>query len=129
MSLTAAQKRALIQQYIDAYNDFDIDGMLGNAHAEVEFADISGGVVNVSTKGIDELRQLAETSKTLFSERHQEILAFEAGEDTASISVAFRAVLASDLPGGKKKGEHLKLTGRSEFRFRGGLIDRITDIS
>jgi ketosteroid isomerase-like protein len=121
--------RALIQDYIDAYNRFDVDGMLACVHPEIQFKNVSNGVVTAEADGIEALRRMAEQSKTLFSERNQTVLAFESGNGQVAVSVAFRAVPVVDLPGGMKRGQELKLTGRTEFRFKAGKIRRITDIS
>jgi hypothetical protein len=121
--------RALVDRYIDAYNRMDVDKMLLTVHPNVEFKNISGGVVNASTSGVAELKALAQQSLSLFSERHQDILSFETHDSGAVASIAFRAVVASDLPNGLKKGQVLNLLGRSEFEFRDGAISKITDIS
>ena len=121
--------RALIDHYIDAYNRKDIDDMLMGVHPQVEFKNISAGVVNASTNGVAELRALAQQSLSLFSERHQKIESFELQDHVAVATIAFRAVVAADLPNGLKKGQVLNLSGRSEFEFQDGAISKITDIS
>jgi len=121
--------RALIQDYIDAYNRFDVDGMLACVHPEIQFKNVSNGVVTAEADGIEALRWMAEQSKTLFSERNQTVLAFESGNGQVAVSVAFRAVSVVNLPGGMKRGQELNLTGRTEFHFEAGKIRRITDIS
>lgn len=121
--------RALIDHYIDAYNRKDIDDMLKGVHPQVEFKNISAGVVNASTNGVAELRTLAQQSLSLFSERHQKIESFELQDHVAVATIAFRAVVAADLPNGLKKGQVLNLSGRSEFEFQDGAISKITDIS
>ena len=121
--------RALIDHYIDAYNRKDIEDMLTGVHPQVEFKNISAGVVNASTNGVAELRTLAQQSLSLFSERHQKIESFELQDHVAVTTIAFRAVVAADLPNGLKKGQVLNLSGRSEFEFQDGAISKITDIS
>ena len=121
--------RALVDHYIDAYNRKDIDDMLMDVHPQVEFKNISSGVVNASTNGVAELRTLAQQSLSLFSERHQEIESFETQGPVAVATIAFRAVVATDLPNGLKKGQVLNLSGRSEFEFQDRTISKITDIS
>lgn len=120
--------RALIDHYIDAYNRKDIDDMLKGVHPQVEFKNISAGVVNASTNGVAELRTLAQQSLSLFSERHQKIESFELQDHVAVATIVFRAVVAADLPNGLKKGQVLNLSGRSEFEFQDGAISKITDI-
>ena len=123
------EMRALVDRYIDAYNRMDVDGMLLAVHPEVEFRNIAGGVVNASANGVAELKALAEQSVTLFSERRQEILTFEAIGTRAAAAIAFHAILAADLPGGIKQGQAIDISGRTEFEFRDAAISKITDIS
>ena len=121
--------RSLVDQYIDAYNRRDVDGMLAGVHPQVEFKNISAGVVNASARGVAELRNLAQQSLSLFSERRQVIDSFEGQGSRAVASITFYAVVAKDLPNGLKKGQVLNLSGRSEFEFQDGAISKITDIS
>ena len=121
--------RTLVDHYIDAYNRKDIDDMLTGLHPQVEFKNISAGVVNASTHGVAELRALAQQSLSLFSQRQQKIETFEIQGSVAVATIAFHAVVAADLPNGLKKGQVLNLSGRSEFEFEDGAISKITDIS
>jgi ketosteroid isomerase-like protein len=127
--MDADEKRTLIDRYIAAYNDFDVDGMLASLHPDVEFRNISGGEVNASASGAEEFRRLAEQSKGLFSSRRQEITRFESDGNTAAVDISYEGVLASDLPNGMNAGDMLRLEGRSEFGFRDSKIHRITDYS
>ena len=127
--MSSTDIRALVDHYIDAYNRKSIDDMLMNVRPQVEFKNISAGVVNASTNGVAELRTLAQQSLSLFSERHQKIESFELQGSVAVATIAFRAVVAADLPNGLKKGQVLNLSGRSEFEFQDGAISKITDIS
>ncbi|MFC7421752.1 nuclear transport factor 2 family protein [Iodobacter arcticus] len=127
--MNATETRALLDRYISAYNRMDIPAMLLTVHSDIEFKNISGGVVNATAIGATELRALAEQSISLFSERHQEILSFEYTETHAAVTIAFRAIIARDLPNGLKKDQVLELSGRTDFEFKDGLILKITDIS
>jgi ketosteroid isomerase-like protein len=122
-------KRHLIERYLDAYNSFDIDGMMSVIHPDIEFKNISGGEINATTSGSNQFQKLAEQSKGLFSKRKQTITSFETKDDQAFIGIDYEGVLAADLPNGMNAGETLRLNGRSEFAFRDGKIYRITDIS
>jgi ketosteroid isomerase-like protein len=115
-------KRSLIKRYLDAYNSFDIDGMMSVIHSDIEFKNVSGGEVNATASGSNELRKLAEQSKELFSSRKQTMTSFRTEDDMAFIDVTYEGVLASDLPNGMKAGETLRLNGRSEFTFLDGKI-------
>ena len=127
--MTPDEMKTIVERYIDAYNRMNIDEMLLNVHPDVEFRNISAGMVNVSTAGISELRALAQQSLSLFTERQQVIESFQCTGSRVLVSVAFRAVAANDLPNGLKTGDVLILSGRSEFEFREGVISKITDIS
>jgi hypothetical protein len=127
--MNSTKIRALVDQYIDAYNRKDIPTMLLTMHPDVEFKNISGAIVNAHTTGREEFKALAVQSMPLFSERRQNILNFESITNHAIASIDFRAVIADDLPNGFKKGQTLELLGRSEFEFRDGLILKITDVS
>lgn len=121
--------RAIVDHYIDAYNRKNIDDMLMNVHPQIEFKNISAGVVNARTNGVTELRTLAQQSLSLFSERQQKIESFELQGSVAVATIAFRAVVAADLPNGLKKGQVQNFSGRSEFEVQDGAISKITDIS
>jgi hypothetical protein len=127
--LSSDAMRALINRYIDAYNHFDVDGMLSTLHPEIAFKNMVSGEITASTIGIEAFRSLAEQSVTLFSRREQRITAVDVREDGATVSLDFRAVLAMDLPHDLKQGQELRLTGSSEFHFRDGLVDRLSDVS
>jgi hypothetical protein len=127
--MTPDEMKTLIERYIEAYNRMNVDELLATVHPDVEFKNVSGGVVNASTTGVSELRTLALQSLTLFSERQQVIESFNCEASKALVSVAFRAVVANDLPNGLKSGQVLSLSGRSEFEFLDGAIYKITDIS
>ena len=122
-------KRSVIERYITAYNAFDVDGMMETIHDDIEFKNVSGGVVTAAASGAREFRELAEQSKGLFTSREQVIRTFESHGDKAVIQVAYEAVLATDLPNGMKAGETLRLDGRSEFVFRDGQISQLADYS
>lgn len=123
------KKLDIIQQYIKAYNSFDIDGMLAALHSDIEFKNISGGEVDAKASGIEEFRKLAEQSKKVFSSRNQKITGINLDDDKIVVEIAFEGMLASDLPNGMKTGAALRLNGHSEFSFLDGKIIRINDIS
>ena len=119
----------IIQSYIAAYNNFDIDAMVVLVHPKVVFKNIAGGEVNAEAIGSDQFRELAAQSKTLFSSRHQKATNFKFSGNIAKTDIAYEGTVAVDLPNGIKAGEVLRLNGRSEFEFKDGKIYRITDYS
>ena len=47
-----SEKENLIERYVRAYNDFDVDGMVALLHPEITFQNVSGGEVNAATSGL-----------------------------------------------------------------------------
>ena len=127
--MTDAEKKSLVESYIRAYNNFDLEGMTANLHERVAFKNISTGEVTLETRGIEAFRNQAEQVLNIFSERQQKIENISFGDDGCEIEIDYRAKLAADLPNGLKAGDEINLTGKSIFRFEGGKISEIYDIS
>jgi hypothetical protein len=124
-----ASKKDLIDRYLAAYNAFDIEAMLAQLDPAIRFENYSGGQLSAETTGIDAFRQLAEQSKTLFSEREQRVTALTQDGDMLVAEIAWRGRLAADVPDGPPAGTLIEMTGRSEFAFGPGGIVRIVDRS
>ena len=124
-----AEKREVIERYIDAYNRFDVAGMLATLSSDVLFENISAGQVSAATQGLREFRQLAEQAAALFTERRQTITAWTFRPASVLVTIAWRGVFAVDVPDGPRAGAELALQGESEFEFAGGRISRIVDRS
>ncbi|QJQ95128.1 MULTISPECIES: nuclear transport factor 2 family protein [Halomonadaceae] len=122
-------KQILIEKYLSAYNSFDIDRMLATLHDEIEFRNVSGGVINAHASGKEQFRRLAEHGKTLFLSRQLTVRGYDLEAEPATVNIHFRGSLAFDIPEGASKGETMEMEGRSEFSFQDGLIRKIVDIS
>lgn len=122
-------KQDLIEQYLAAYNAFDIDAMLALLAPQVRFENYSQGKLTAAADGVDQFRRLAVQSKAMFSEREQRITALDHGADCVVASIAYCGRLSCDIPDGPAAGSLLELNGRSEFSFDGGLITKIVDHS
>lgn len=128
--MTEQDKRDLITQYLDAYNTFDVDGMIATLHPDVEFKNVSGGEVNASASGRGEFRTMAEKATQLFESREQTMTSLEVDDDgSITIDVSYEGTLAADVPGGMHAGESIRLDGRSTFDFADGKIAQIVDYS
>ncbi len=121
------QKIEIVKNFIIAYNSFNVESMIAYLHPEVEFKNISGGVVNAHTKGIEEFRELANNSIKIFKEREQTITSFMESDDIVNIEISYRGVLAVDLPNGLKAGEILTINGKSKYVFKDNLITLLID--
>ncbi|MBC5773164.1 nuclear transport factor 2 family protein [Pontibacter sp. KCTC 32443] len=118
-----------IENYINAYNNFNVEGMLAQIHLEVEFENIVNGQVTLSIKGIDAFKAQAEEATKYFTQRDQKITQLTITDHTAETQIDYTAILAIDLPNGLKAGDKLELKGRSVFTFKDGKIIRLQDYS
>jgi ketosteroid isomerase-like protein len=119
----------VIDRYLAAYNGFDVAGMLGVLHPDVEFRDVSAGQVTAVAHGREEFRALAERAVTLFSSRRQTLREYSVEGERALITVDYEGVLAVDLGTELRAGDTIRLTGRSAFAFRDGLVVELVDES
>ena len=124
-----AHQKQVIVNYIQSYNDFDIEGMTKDLHKDIIFKNISNGEVNLKTEGIEAFIKQAETAKQYFKNRQQTIGSWDFQDEKITISINYKAILAVDLPNGMKTGDTLKLKGQSVFELRDGKIIKIQDQS
>lgn len=122
-------RKKIIESYIDAYNNFDVENMLKDLDEQVIFRNVSGGEVNLTTRGIDELRHQAEQAKALFSQREQKITGIKFGDAEVEVEISYDGTIAADLPNGLRAGSRIELNGKSIFRFAGDKIIGIEDVS
>lgn len=123
------QREQVIKQYIEAYNSFDVEGMLKDLDENIHFENISGGEVNLSITGVSAFKEQAEKAKAFFTSRKQTITAFRHEAKQTEIDIDYHAVLAIDFSDALKKGDALNLKGKSVFNFLDSKISAITDIS
>ena len=122
-------REKLIRKYIEAYNRFDIEGMLSMLDEEISFQNISDDEVTAFANGKEEFQALAEKSKEIFSERKQTIKSIEFSGEEVTIGISYQGVLAIDLSEDLMEGDTLYVEGCSRFRFKESKIISIEDIS
>ena len=125
---TAAPKQ-LIEAYIEAYNRFDVAGMLAPLHDDVVFRNVSNGEVNLTTTGKEALRQQAEQATQYFSSREQRVTNWQVNGQWVEVAIDYTAVAAIALPNSLKPGAALHMQGKSVFKIENGQIISIEDIS
>ena len=123
------ERKKIIKDYINAYNNFDIEKMLTHLDEQIKFENISNGVTNMTLTDLNSFRKQAEQSKNLFTTRKQTIKSWTHQDNLTEIEIEYNAVLAIDIPNGLKKGDNLNLEGKSIFKFSGDKIIELTDIS
>lgn len=121
--------RALIIEYITAYNAFDLERMFGVLSPSIRFENYANGELTAQASGITQFRALAEHASDVFAERDQSVTRWQPNGNDMHVDVAYRAKLAQDIPGGPAAGTVLELVGVSEFGFADGKISRIVDRS
>lgn len=120
-------RQALVEAYIDAYNRFDIDGMLATLSADVRFEHYGGGELAVATNGKAEFEKLARVGAAMFASRTQRVTAMEVRGETLVVGIDFHGEVAEDIPEGPSAGTVIDMTGTSEFEFADGKICRVID--
>ncbi|HRE65818.1 MAG TPA: nuclear transport factor 2 family protein [Bacteroidia bacterium] len=122
-------REKIIQNYIDGYNEFEVDKMTFNFDDNIIFKNIQNDQVNMTLNGIIAFKQQAEQAKAYFESRRQQITSILHDTDKTEIEIDYFATLAMDFPNGLKKGEKLALKGKSVFVFQDNKIIQLTDIS
>jgi hypothetical protein len=123
------QREQIILDYIKAYNEFDTAKMVADFDESVRFENISNGESNMTLSGLAAFKAQAEEIKNVFSKRKQTVKSFHHLDDQTEIEIDYDATLAIDFPNGLKKGQQLKLQGKSIFKFSGEKIVELIDIS
>jgi ketosteroid isomerase-like protein len=123
------QRRQVIEHYIQAYNNFDVDGMIRDLHNDILFENVVNGSVNLATHGLEAFRDQAESAKSLFRSREQKISGMQFRDDVVEALIDYTGVFAADLPNGPKAGDAIQIRGKSIFTFRDGKIAQIRDES
>lgn len=119
----------IIQNYVKAYNNFDVLGMIKNLHEDVIFKNISNEEVNLTTNGKLAFEGQALQAKQYFKTRQQTITNLVFNNEIAELSINYQGTIAFDLPNGLKENDKIELQGKSIFRFTDDKIIEITDIS
>ncbi|OXA95546.1 nuclear transport factor 2 family protein [Flavobacterium hercynium] len=123
------EKEKIVHNYIEAYNQFDVEKMIADFDESIVFENSQNGEINLTLNGIKEFTAQAEKGKEYFSARKQTITSFIQDEITAIVEIDYYAVLAIDFPNGLKAGQELNMKGKSVFQFSDDKIVRLTDFS
>ncbi|MFD0621138.1 nuclear transport factor 2 family protein [Paenibacillus sp. GCM10027629] len=127
--MPSKENRELIEHYIEAYNAFDVEGMVQLLHQDIVFRNFANGELNTETRGVEEFKMLAEQSSQIFSSRRQSITSYSAADNQIEVQIDYEGILAVDLPNGLKAGDKLQLEGKSVFEMTDGKLSMIEDYS
>ncbi len=125
---TTAPKQ-LIEAYIEAYNRFDVAGMLAPLRDDVVFRNVANGEITLALTGKEAFRQQAELATQYFSAREQRVTDWQVNGQRVEVAIDYTAVAAIEFPNGLKPGDSLHLQGKSVFLVENGQIISIEDIS
>lgn len=117
----------LIKDYVEAYNRFDVAGMLALLSDDIIFVHQTGKQVTASTHGKAAFRALANLSAEMFSARKQTILALAQRDETIVCKIEFSGTFGQDLLDGTEAGQTINRVGQSEFLIHAGRITKIRD--
>lgn len=129
ITLISSETKEIITNYVEAYNSFDVPGMIKLLHKDIVFRNFSNGEVDTETHGIQDFRELAVKSTRMFSSRRQTIIDCSAIDDKIEVMMDYEGILAIDLPNGFKTGDKMQMKGKSVFRIEEGTISLIEDYS
>ncbi|OBZ17141.1 nuclear transport factor 2 family protein [Bacillus sp. FJAT-26390] len=123
------ESKQMIENYVEAYNSFQVEGMIKLMHKDILFRNFSNGELNTETIGIEAFRELAVQSSKMLSSRRQTITNYRAVDDKIEVQIDYEGIMAVDLPNGLKIGDRLELKGKSIFGIKEGKLSLIEDYS
>lgn len=125
MTWTDEQKRALVNDYIQAYNRMDAVALLETLHPAVRFEHMVDQEVVLQLEGWEAFQQQFETTNALFTVHIQQLTVQEILADSLSATVNFYGKLkpTAELP----EAQELYLTGEAYYEFKDRKIIHIQD--
>lgn len=119
----------IICDYISAYNQFDVAGMLACLTDDVEFQNITNRKIDTHTTSKEDFKKLAEMGVAAFDSRKQTVLHSISVGSATLVEIDYQAVVKADLPNGWTAGQKLQFSGASAFEITEGKISKIVDES
>ena len=125
-----AKYEIVVRDYIDAYNNLDIERMVENMAEDVSFTNVSSEEITMETNSKAEFIQQAEEATDIFSERKQSIKNIHVIDNIIEVELNYRGVIGKDVMDILKAGDIIEVEGKSVFTFNDeGLISDLKDIS
>lgn len=118
-----------ITEYITAYNEQNVAGMMVLLTDDVHFTHIANGEIVMKLTSKIAFEQQALKVLPMFSKRTQTIVSFNYNPPSTTVDIHFSATAAIDLDNGIKAGEMIVTNVKSIFTFNDNLINTITDIA
>lgn len=125
LPLFPAKKRLMIEQYIQAYNAMDVEGMMENLDQTIEFEFQLNGRIEMKITGFREFRDQAEKNIQNFSFRQQKIMGYRMEGNSIFVNIEFKGILSPEVA--QTENQTLELKGNTEFVFFEGKIIQIIE--
>lgn len=124
------QREEIVRNYIQAYNNFDVEGMVQHFSEDVVFENIQNGVTTDSLEGIEAFKEQAESAKSFFEDREQVISELHESSNLIEVRIQYTASLAMDISDTMKQGDKIELAGKSYFYFNDqNQVVKLQDLS
>jgi hypothetical protein len=121
------KKEIIIQNYLAAFNNFDLEGMMADFGEGILFKNVSKHHEELESYGITTFKKQAIFARKIFSSRKQLPLAFYHENERTLVDISYEATIGMDLPNGMKEGQKIQMSGKSIFEFEEGKITVLTD--
>ena len=121
--------KSIIDEYIKAYNCFDIDKMVENFCEDVVFINVSDNHMNLSCDGIEKYKDISYYAKSIFEARHLEPVHYKQEHNRVFVDIEFEGIISKDLSDEFKTGDELLLCGTTIFEFSEDKISVLLDFS
>lgn len=123
-------REEIVRNYIQAYNNFDVEGMVQHFSEDVVFENIQNGVTTDSLEGIEAFKEQAESAKSFFEDREQVISELHESSNLIEVRIQYTASLAMDISDTIKQGDKIELAGKSYFYFNDqNQVVKLQDLS
>ncbi|MFT4533159.1 MAG: hypothetical protein ACJA1A_002571 [Saprospiraceae bacterium] len=122
-------RKHMVQSYISAYNNFNIDGMEENLDAHILFENYTNGHLTHVANGMKEFRSMAVAGSEFFISRLQTVMCWEISENNIVVDIKCRGIAKVNLQNRINAGEKIEMDGKSAFTFHQNKIIKIVDKS
>lgn len=119
--------KQIIEDYIQAYNDFDIDRMMINMDQTIEYEHQVNGRILQKITGFREFKDYAELVGSTYLMRELKPISWKFEGNTVKVEMEFKGEFAIDYREDLAIGDKIESKGESEFIFFQNKIIQIID--
>lgn len=123
------KQKIIIEDYISAFNSFDMAKMSENLSENLSFKNTENGIITLSSNSKKEFIDISKKSMDFFKDRKIEIIEVDYMDKIVIVYYKFIATLEQDLNDNLKKGDIFRIGGKTIFTFKNKKIISIEDFS